>query len=408
MTHPVSGRRSSAGPARLVHAITATGIGGAQTMLAKLLGVGGDVFGNYDQSVLSLMPPGEIGHRLIEQGVAVHTLGMHSSVPTPQAVLRLLKLSRTVAPDLFVGWMHHAGLAAYYAAKLRRRPVIWNVRHSLSDIAHEKASTRAILRYSARLSRRVDAIIFNSHVAQAQYAALGYTTGRARVIPNGFDCAHFRPRDDARARLIQLFPVDGHRPVVGMIARNHPMKDPATLIGAMRGLWRKGVDADLLIVGPGMERLPQTLGDAAFAGLPADRIALAGQRTDIAEWLPGLDLLVLPSAWGEAFPNILGEAMASGVPCVATDTGDARWIIDDPSRVVAPGDAEAMQAAMDDLLGRTGEARRSLGLTGRTRVIEQFSLPAVTRSYAALYDSVLHRWQRRARDGRTIDAAEAL
>jgi hypothetical protein len=170
VTHPISGRRSSTRPARLVHAITVTGIGGAQSMLAKLLGMGEGVFGRYDQSVLSLMPPGEIGRRLMEQGVAVHTLGMRSGVPTLQAALRLLRLSRVLAPDLFVGWMHHSGLSAYYAAKLRRRPVIWNVRHSLSDIAHEKASTRAILRHSARLSRRVDAIIVNSYVAQARSA----------------------------------------------------------------------------------------------------------------------------------------------------------------------------------------------------------------------------------------------
>lgn len=407
MTHPISGRQSSARPVRLMHAITATGIGGAQAMLAKLLSTGDGIFDRYEQSVLSLMQPGEVDDRLAGQA-AVHTLGMRSGVPTPRAALRLLSLSRTLAPDLFVGWMHHAGLAAYYAAKLRRRPVIWNVRHSLSDIAHEKTSTRAVLRHCAWLSRRVDAIIFNSHVAQAQYDAFGYAAGRTRVIPNGFDCDHFRPRDDARAKLAQIFPVDGRRPVIGMIARNHPMKDPATLLGAMRGLWQSGVDADLLIVGPGMERLPQTLGDAAFAGLPADRIALAGQRTDIADWLPGLDLLVLPSAWGEAFPNILGEAMASGVPCIATDTGDARWIIDDPGRVVSPRDVAAMQAVVGDLIGRSGETRRALGLAGRARVIEQFSLLAVARSYAALYDSVLHRWQRRSHDGRTIDAAEAL
>jgi glycosyltransferase involved in cell wall biosynthesis len=124
--------------------------------------------------------------------------------------------------------------------------------------------------------------------------------------------------------------------------------------------------------------------------------------------MSGLDLLVLPSAWGEAFPNILGEAMASGVPCVATDTGDAQWIIGDQHRVVPPGDIAAMQAAIGDLLGLSGEARRALGLAGRARVIEEFSLPAVARSYEALYDLVMYRWQRRKRDGTTIDAAEAL
>ncbi len=397
------------GEIRLLHAITAMGIGGAQTMLAKLFGAGEGIFARYEQSVLSLMPPGESGVRLMEDGVAVHTLGMRGSVPSPMAVLRLLGLSRGIAPDLFVGWMHHAGLAAYYAAKALhpRRPVIWNVRHSLSDIAHEKATTRAILRHCARLSPQVDAIIFNSHVAKQQYDAFGYATDRAVVIANGFDCAHLQPRHDARAKLARLYPIGGNRPVVGMIARNHPMKDPRTLVEAMRRLWADGMDADLLVVGPGMERLPQSLGRQAFASLPADRFILSGQRLDIAEWLSGLDLLVLPSAWGEAFPNIIGEAMACGVPCVATDTGDAKWIIGEHGCVVPPSDPAALHAAIAGMLDLSEETRRALGLAGRDRVARTFSLPVVARQYAALYDQVIDRWRSRASDRVRTDTAGA-
>lgn len=385
--------------------ITGTGIGGAQTMLEKLVDAGDGVFGGYEQTVLSLMPPGESGARLMQAGVPVHTLGIRGAMPTPRAVFRLAALSRAVAPDLFVGWMHHAGLAAWYAAKMQRLrpPVIWNVRHSLSDVAYEKAMTRALLRYSARLSPSIDAIIFNSHVAKAQYGAFGYALDRATVIPNGFDCDHFRPRKDARTRLASLFPVDGTRPVIGMVARNHPMKDPTTLIEAMRRLSTQGVEADLLIVGPGMERLWSSV----RSGPMADRIIVSGQRLDIAEWLPGLDLLVLPSAWGEAFPNIIGEAMASGVACVATDVGDARQIIGECGRVVPPGDVAAMQAAIADLLSLSPDARRTLGLAGRERIIEMFSLTVVARDYAALYASVLRRWRYRQSGGLIIGAAGA-
>ena len=290
-------------PIRVLNAITSTGIGGAQSMLVNLLETRWKAFEGFDQSVLSLRVPGELGTRLVRGGVSVHTLGMRHSLPGPMAVVRLLALSRSLEPELLVGWMHHAGIAAWCAASMRRPklPVIWNVRHSLSDIAHEKVSTRLILRQSAYLSRRIDALIFNSRVARAQYRAFGYMTDRATVIPNGFNSNYFRPRRDARARLTRLFRMDGSRPIIGMVARNHPMKDPATLINAMRRLWANGQDADLLIVGPGMEQL------ADSALMSDDRIKLCGARDDIADWLPGLDLLVLPSAWGEAFRTSSGR-----------------------------------------------------------------------------------------------------
>ncbi|ARS27230.1 glycosyltransferase [Sphingomonas sp. KC8] len=407
MAHP--GFHDSANRIRLMHVITATGIGGAQTMLERLVGAGDDVFGGYEQSILSLMSAGTLGLRLARAGVPVHTLGMRGGVPTPAALFRLVGLSRAVAPDLFVGWMHHAGLAAWYAARMHwpRRPVIWNVRHSLHDIAYEKPATRAVLRHSARLSRHIDAIIFNSHVARTQYGALGYDLDRATVIPNGFDGDHFRPRPDARARLLSLFPVDGTRPIIGMVARNHPMKDPGLLIDAVRRLASDRMDADLLIVGPGMEHLPDQHHAAGSTGSAADRITLSGQRHDIGEWLAGLDLLVLPSAWGEAFPNIIGEAMASGVPCIATDVGDARWIIGDCGRAVPPRDVAAMQAAIAGLLSLPPDARRNLGRAGRERVLRMFSLATVAQRYAALYAAVLQRWRLRQGAGAPAGVAGA-
>lgn len=384
-------------PVRLLHAITGTGVGGAQSMLAKLLEAGEGVFDGYAQSILSLMPPGELSGRFIRAGAPVHTLKMRSGMPTPLALARLCLRARAARPELIVGWMHHAGLAAYAAAGLLRprRPVIWNIRHSLEDMAREKPSTRMALRATIGLSDRIDAHIFNSHVAKAQYAALGYDVGRSVVIPNGFDCGQFRPREDARRKLAEIFHVDVARPIVGMVARNHPMKDPVTLIRACSGLWDAGHDFSLLIAGPGMEALE---GNPVMAGLPTGaraRIRLAAGRFDVAEWLPGLDLFVLPSAWGEAFPNILGEAMASGVPCVATDVGDARWIVGDHGRIVPPGTPEAMCAAMAALLSLAPEERRLLGARARERVIAHFALSAVARDYARLYESVLDRWHSR-------------
>jgi glycosyltransferase involved in cell wall biosynthesis len=178
--------------------------------------------------------------------------------------------------------------------------------------------------------------------------------------------------------------------LVGMIARLHPMKDPGTLIEAVRLARGRGADIHLLLVGHGMDRLPSPLACRA-AALPADRLTLLGQRDDMPRLMPGLDILVLPSAWGEGFPNTLAEAMACGVPCVTTDVGDSGRVVGETGKVVPPRDPEAIAAALIELIGAGQSGRRALGEKARRRVLDKFALDRVGARFARLYGDVLRR-----------------
>jgi glycosyltransferase involved in cell wall biosynthesis len=116
-----------------------------------------------------------------------------------------------------------------------------------------------------------------------------------------------------------------------------------------------------------------------------DRVSLLGERTDIPEVVAGFDLAALSSAWGEGFPNVVGEAMASGVPCVATDVGDCRWVIGPHGAIVPPRQSEALASALGRLLDLDPQARQQLGLAGRARILQQFSLQEVVSQYEALH-----------------------
>ena len=373
----------------VLHVITGLNVGGAETMLAKLVehGMQSPLL---QPRVLSLLPPGRLAGRIGRCGVTIDTLAMRQGRPSLAAVRQLRRVVRAATPTLLQGWMHHGNLAATLAARLagRQVPVVWNIRHSLVDIAAEKPLSRAVLRLGRLLSATPDAIIYNSQVAAHQYEAFGFAPDNAVVIPNGFDCAQFCPRAGAGAALRARWGIDPGAVVVAMVARQHPMKDTATLVQAVWLARAEGHDLHLMLVGTGNEALPPALAHAV-AALPSSRVTLLGERDDIHEWLSGVDIVALSSAWGEAFPNILGEAMASGVPCVATDVGDSAVIIGNHGRVVAPRNPAALAAGLCWLAGMGREGRERLGLAARDRIIGNYAIDRIADRYAGLYESVL-------------------
>jgi glycosyltransferase involved in cell wall biosynthesis len=374
------------------HVITSLNAGGAQAMLVKLIEAGAGQNARSRPTVLTLMRPGVMTGALRAVDCPIYTLKMRQGIPGPLALLRLLRISNMVSPDLIQGWMYHGNVAASLSGRSQSPaiPVIWNVRHSLADAMVEKSTTRALLSFSTRISRSTAAIVYNSRASAREHEAAGFAADRTVHIPNGFDCDLYRPDPARRSALRGLFGIRNDAVVVAMIARLHPMKDHAMLIEAVARARAAGHDIHLLMVGTGIDTLPPPLADAV-AALPQDRVTLIAERHDVANWLPGVDIVALSSAWGEAFPNILGEAMACGVPCIATDVGDSAWIIGETGITVPPRDASAMADAIGALAAAGAEERRRRGDAARARIANDFRIEQITRDYHRLYASIAER-----------------
>jgi glycosyltransferase involved in cell wall biosynthesis len=188
--------------------------------------------------------------------------------------------------------------------------------------------------------------------------------------------------------------------VIGTVAREHPMKDPGNLVRAVASLQARGHAVHLVIVGSGLDRTNRELVEVVReCGLGA-QVSLLGERTDVPALVAGFDVAALSSAWGEGFPNVLGEAMASGVPCVATDVGDCSWVIGPHGVIVPPRRSEALADALGRLLDLGADARHQLGLAGRARILQHFSIREVVGQYEALHlrVSASHAAQRSRRD----------
>jgi glycosyltransferase involved in cell wall biosynthesis len=241
-------------------------------------------------------------------------------------------------------------------------------------------------------------VLFNSVAGQRSHRAIGYLSRAELAIPNGFDLQAWRP--DARRRMVfreEVGVTDGTL-LVGMVARYHPIKDHRCFFAAAARILSCRTDIRFALVGPGI-----TWSNAALAadieqfGL-RDNVILLGSRTDMGGMMAGLDCLVLTST-SEGFPNVIGEAMASGVPCVSTDAGDADLIIADTGTVVPVGDAEGIADGVLELMTNTPEERAVLAARCRARIAENCGIGRVLARYADFYKE-LHEQRKLHTSGR--------
>jgi glycosyltransferase involved in cell wall biosynthesis len=372
---------------RVCHIITGLYTGGAEMMLYKLLS--GLDRQRFEPVVISLIDRGAVGERIEALGIPVYTLDMPAGRPTAAGLWRLFRLVKQLRPDLLQGWMYHGNLAASLAGFIARVPVIWGIHYSLYDFAAERRATRAIIQLSRALSRQPAATVYVSRISADQHAAFGFRDRCRRIIPNGFDGAAFRPETQARWSFRAEIGADEQAVLIGLIARFHPMKDHGNLLRAAGLLGEAQTNARLVLAGPGIDAGNKALVGMIEAHGLSGRVHLLGERGDVARIMAGLDVLCMSSAYGEAFPMAVGEAMAAGLPCVVTDVGDAAWLVGETGRVVSPGDAEALAGALRAMIAAGPDGRRALGLAARARVLAHFSLAAAAAAYQDLYEELL-------------------
>lgn len=372
---------------RILHIITDLNLGGAETMLHRLL----RAFARQETSheVVSLTDLGVVAERIHQLGITPRALGM-SRVPNPTKVLRLAQLIAETRPDVVQTWMYHADLIGGIAAKLAdRSKVVWGIHNNTLDPQKTHRTTRWTVAACARLSHRVpDCIVAVSRAARALHVAAGYSTQNFIWIPNGFDTNEFRPDAESRLETRRQLGADERDVLIGLIARVDPQKDHSNFIRAAGLLSKRQPHVRYVLCGAGATPENRELVRMMEQHRIVDRSMLLGARDDIARVANAIDIGTLSSK-GEAFPLVIGEVMACGVPCVVTDVGDCAYLVHDTGRVVPPRAPEALARAWEELVVLGPEARRGIGLAARRRIEEHFGIREIAARYLETYRRVL-------------------
>jgi glycosyltransferase involved in cell wall biosynthesis len=367
---------------RIALLIRSLNYGGAEmqlTILANALARSGHAV-----SLLVFYPNGPMRERLSSE-VNVRCLGKRRRWDVFGFLRSLFRVLHEERPDVLYSFLPVANLVGCLTKlRLPKMKLAWGVRASNMDLARYDWFSELTYWLERRFSRCPNIIIANSEAGRRYAVSRGFPDDdRFIVIPNGIDVEGFRPDANLRGLVRAEWGVSPEETLVGIVARLDPMKDVPGFLEAAAKLARRDNRVRLVSVGADPDNYAPVLREqASILGLD-QRMIWAGPRGDLPAVYNALDLLVSSSKYGEGFSNVLGEAMACGVPCVATDVGDAREILGECGMVVPPSNPEALAAGILDLIERQRLERASLGAGARQRIAKRFSTETMVRSTEA-------------------------
>lgn len=289
--------------------------------------------------------------------------------------------------DVLCCWMYYANILGYFVGKCAKvGKIIWFIRHSNLEKSKNKKRILFINRLCARISSKVDKVVYNGFESRLNHEKSGYDINNGYVIENGCDCMEYSPLSTANFDLLRELRITPEKKILLSVTRNHPIKDIPTLVKAFGIVHRVMPNVVCVIVGVNYNECNKEVVDNInrFNLKVGYDIIFLGIRHDIPRLMAGCNLFVLHSL-GEAFPNVLIQAMACGCICVSTDVGDAHRILNDTDFIANPGDSNGLSRRIRFALSLPDVVVQKVKENNRARVVENFEIHKIVQHYEELY-----------------------
>jgi sugar transferase (PEP-CTERM/EpsH1 system associated) len=374
---PKSERPEGGDCLRILHVISYMGRGGAEMGILKLIAGLGQEF---EQRICTTRGfDSDFLKSHFAEGKIYVAGGPQLKLQFP--LFRLARIMREYRPHI-VHARNWGAIEAVVAAKLAGVPVVIHSEHGyeVDMFAGLPLRRRLFRRLAYAMADAVFALTRELREFHARQAWL--RPERIRVIYNGVDTERFAPCREKRNAMRKELALPEESFVIGSVGRLVAIKDHPILLKVAATLVEKGLDVRVLLVGSGPER--EKLESLATGALPG-RVRFAGDTDRIPEMLNAMDVFVLPSL-GEGMSNTLLEAMACGLPVLATNVGGNPEIVenDEHGWLFPPGDSDWLVEKLQ-ILARAPRLIHQLGTAARHRAIQSFSLRSMLESYRSLY-----------------------
>ncbi len=371
----------------VVHVVHSLGAGGLENGLVNIINRMSEE--RYRHAIICLTEAGEFAKRISKPGVPIislyseegHSFGLY---------WKLWKVLKTLNPAI-VHTRNLATLEAQIPAWFLSDTNRVHGEHG-RDVFDIEGKNR---KYN--LLRKVMSLFIDRYIAVSKdlqhwlLETVGIAQDKVIHIYNGVDQDLFRPGDNAKPGIAPAGFLSQESFVIGTVGRLAAVKDQATLISAFKGLLDQNpenkLDFRLVIAGDGPMR--KHLEELISLWDLTEFVWITGERNDISELLKLLDVFVLPSL-GEGISNTLLEAMATGLPVVATDVGGNPELVEDGvnGRLVPKGDPAAITACLQEFAGDR-KLGTTMGEAGLEKVRSQFKWDKTVEQYVSVYDGLV-------------------
>ena len=328
---------------------------------------------------------GPLENELREAGVEVLCLNKSGRWDVVAFLWRLIETVRQFQPDILHGYLCVSNiLSVVLALMFPRVRVVCGVRASNMDLSKYDWLHRVLYHIECHLSRFADLIIANSQSGGDYAVANGFPRDKMIVIPNGIDTELFRPDKERGLRVRTGWGITENQKLIGIVARLDPMKDHATFLKAAALLAKEKEEVAFVSVGDGREEYKRLLVEMTDELGLTEQMFWIGARDDMPDVYNALDVVVSSSSFGEGFSNVIGEAMACGVPCVVTDVGDSAMIVSDLGEVILPKSPEALKVAIEKVLMKVAAEDYARELNRRP-IVNRYSVVQLVNTTEAAF-----------------------
>jgi len=371
---------------KVAHISTSLETGGAEVQLLRLL-TGLDK-NKFELMVISLHNETYLADQIRELGLPVHSIQLKKN---PFNLRKAYSLLKEFNPDVIHGTMYEGGVVGTLFNKFlpKKPPVIWTVHEGLEHYRKEPLRKQIQLRLWSLISNLPDCMMYVSHLNCKQHLDWGFKNRKALVLTNGVNTNTFKQNPKARKKIRESLNISDDTFVIGITARFHPVKNHVGFLTAAGLVHKTNPDVHFVMVGTDIDENNETLTQLIKEFDLENHVHMLGNRDDIPDIVNAYDVASLTSI-GEAFPLTLGEAMATGVPCVATNVGDNEFIIADTGRIVPVNDEQALANAWQELAEMDKNEFKLLGEAALQRTLEKFTLEKQVKAHEDLYRTLHH------------------